>query len=168
MALITNEFVLERLQNQFGDAVRTADIPYNMLTLVIDPAKLLDITRWLYEDSLLKFKFLTDICGSHYPDLKGEELCAVYHLHSLENNVRIRLKTFLPIANPEVPSLTPLYSSANWMERETYDFYGIIFTGHPNLTRILNVDEMDYFPLRKEYPLEDATRRDKEDEYFGR
>ncbi len=168
MTLITNEFVLERLQNQFGDAIRSADIPYGMLTLVIDPDRLLDIMKFLFDDPLMKFRFLTDICGSHYPDLKGEELCAVYHVHSLENNVRIRLKAFLPITNPDVPSLTPLYSSANWMERETYDFYGIIFTGHPNLTRILNVDEMDYFPLRKEYPLEDATRRDKEDEYFGR
>ncbi len=168
MALITNEFVLERLQNQFGDAIRSADIPYGMLTLVIDGVRVLDIMKFLHEDPLMKFKFLTDICGSHYPDLKDGELCAVYHVHSLENNVRLRLKAFLPISNPDVPSLTPLYSSANWMERETYDFYGINFTGHPNLTRILNVDEMDYFPLRKEYPLEDATRRDKEDHYFGR
>lgn len=86
----------------------------------------------------------------------------------MENNVRLRIKTFIPIAKPEIASVTSLYSSANWMERETYDFYGIIFTGHPNLTRILNVDEMDYFPMRKEYPLEDGTRQDKVDEYFGR
>jgi NADH-quinone oxidoreductase subunit C len=64
--------------------------------------------------------------------------------------------------------VTSLYAAANWMERETFDFYGIIFTGHPNLRRILNADEMDYFPLRKEFPLEDATRSDKEDKYFGR
>jgi NADH-quinone oxidoreductase subunit C len=86
----------------------------------------------------------------------------------MENNVRLRIKAFLPIANPEIPSATSLYSSANWMERETYDFYGIIFQGHPNLTRILNADEMDYFPLRKEYPLEDGTRTDKVDSFFGR
>jgi NADH-quinone oxidoreductase subunit C len=67
-----------------------------------------------------------------------------------------------------IPSITPLYSAANWQERETFDFYGIIFNGHPNLKRILNVDEMDYFPLRKEYPLEDGTRTDKDDTYFGR
>ena len=64
--------------------------------------------------------------------------------------------------------MTSLYASANWMERETYDFYGIIFDGHPDLRRILNMDEMEYFPLRKEYPLQDATRTDKEDKYFGR
>ncbi len=168
MGLITNEYLLERLKGEFGDDIRSADIPYGMLTLVIDPSRLLDILKYLHEDSILIFRFLTDICGSHYPDLKGGELCVVYHVQSLENNMRLRLKAFVPILNPSIPSATPLYSSANWMERETYDFYGISFTGHPNLTRILNVDEMDYFPLRKEYPLEDATRTDKEDHYFGR
>jgi NADH-quinone oxidoreductase subunit C len=80
----------------------------------------------------------------------------------------MRVKVFVPIDNPKVPSLTKIFASADWQERETFDFYGIIFEGHPNLTRILNVDDMDYHPLRKEYPLEDQTRRDKEDLYFGR
>lgn len=168
MALITNEFLLERLKGEFGDAIRSADIPYNMLTIVIDPHRILDMLKWLHEDSILRFKFLTDICGSHYPDIKDGELCVVYHVQSMENNLRLRIKAFIPVANPSIPSVTPLYSSANWMERETYDFYGVNFTGHPNLKRIMNVDEMDYFPLRKEYPLEDATRTDKEDHYFGR
>ena len=69
---------------------------------------------------------------------------------------------------PKVPTVTSVYAAANWMERETYDFYGIIFEGHPNLKRILNVDEMTIFPMRKEYPLEDNTRKDKNDEMFGR
>ena len=168
MAGLTNEFLLERLQQQFGDKIRSADTPYDMLTVVIDPSCILDLLRYLHTDSILKMRFLTDICGSHFPDLKDQELCVIYHVHSLENNVRLRIKAFLPIDKPEIPSVTSLYSSANWMERETYDFYGIIFTGHPDLRRILNADEMDYFPLRKEYPLEDGTRRDKVDEYFGR
>ena len=74
----------------------------------------------------------------------------------------------MPIVNPSIATVTDLFAAANWQERETFDFYGIIFEGHPNLTRIMNVDEMDYFPLRKEYPLEDGTRTDKEDKYFGR
>ena len=69
---------------------------------------------------------------------------------------------------PDVFTATQLYSSANWMERETFDFYGVNFVGHPNLIRILNVDEMDYFPMRKQYPLEDQTRVDKDDAMFGR
>ena len=92
----------------------------------------------------------------------------VYHLHNLEDNVRIRLKVFIDIATPDVYSATALYKSANFMERETYDFYGVNFVGHPNLIRILNVDEMDYFPMRKEFPLEEQTRLDKDDEMFGR
>jgi NADH-quinone oxidoreductase subunit C len=168
MEVVTNEYLLERLQEKFGHAIVSADLPYSMLTLVIEPARVLDILRWLHEDDILRFRFLTDICGSHFPDFTDHELCVIYHVQSMENNMRLRLKAFVPVREPQIPSVTPLYSSANWMERETYDFYGVIFTGHPNLKRILNVDEMDYFPLRKEYPLEDATRTDKEDKYFGR
>ena len=168
MNLITNEYLLERLQQEFGDAIRVADLPYSMLTITVDPSRVADILRWLHSEPILKFRFLTDICGSHYPDLKDQELCVVYHVQSMENNLRLRIKAFVPVAHPDIPSATAVYASANWMERETYDYYGVNFTGHPNLTRILNVDEMDYFPLRKEYPLEDATRTDKEDQYFGR
>src|SRR5574343_21256 len=68
---------------------------------------------------------------------------------------RIRVKTFFDINKPEIPTATDLWLGANWMERETYDFFGVRFKGHPNLKRILNVDEMDIFPLRKEFPMED-------------
>jgi NADH-quinone oxidoreductase subunit C len=95
-------------------------------------------------------------------------LAVVYHLHNLKDNLRIRFKVFAPVAQPDVFTATKLYSAANWMERETYDFFGVNFVGHPNLIRILNVDEMDYFPLRKEFPLEDQTRIDKDDQMFGR
>jgi NADH-quinone oxidoreductase subunit C len=164
---LTNEFLLERLE-VFGKKILSAEVQYDMVSIIVEPESILDMLRWLHADKLLKFQFLTDICGSHYPDLKDRELCVIYHVQSMENNIRLRIKSFVPQIKPEIPSVTSLYSLANWMERETYDFYGIEFTDHPNLTRILNVDEMDYFPLRKEYPLEDATRTDKEDQYFGR
>ena len=67
-----------------------------------------------------------------------------------------------------VPSITPVFPGADWFEREAYDFYGILFEGHPNLKRILNVEYLDYFPMRKEYPLEDPTREDKDNRFFGR
>ena len=86
----------------------------------------------------------------------------------MQKNTRLRVKTFVKEDDPKMPTITDLFSSANWMERETYDFYGIVFEGHPNLIRILNVEYMDYFPMRKEYPLEDATRKDKDDRFFGR
>jgi NADH-quinone oxidoreductase subunit C len=80
----------------------------------------------------------------------------------------LRLKAFIPISEPTIASITDIYVGANWQERETFDFYGVNFVGHPNLVRILNEDSMDYFPLRKEYHLEDATREDKDDRFFGR
>ena len=124
--------------------------------------------QFLFDDEMLKFRFLTDLQAVHYPDNAGAELAVVYHLHNLVDNVRIRLKVFTDINTPDVYSATALFQSANFMERETYDFFGVNFVGHPNLIRILNVDEMDYFPLRKEFPLEDQTRIDKDDEMFGR
>jgi NADH-quinone oxidoreductase subunit C len=116
----------------------------------------------------LQFRFLTDLQAVHYPNDKGRELAVVYHLHNLVDNVRIRFKVFTDINTPDVFTATQLYATANWMERETFDFFGVNFVGHPNLKRILNVDEMDYFPMRKEFPLEDQTRIDKDDEMFGR
>jgi NADH-quinone oxidoreductase subunit C len=104
----------------------------------------------------------------NYPDQKGSELVVVYHLHNLKENIRLRYSVSTSLENTDVYTATKLFESANWMERETYDFFGINFVGHPNLKRILNVDEMDYFPLRKEFPLEDQTRIDKDDEMFGR
>ena len=120
------------------------------------------------DEADLNFQFLTDLTAVNYPDQPGRELAVVYHLHNLKDNVRIRLTVYTDILSPDVFTASKLFSSANWMERETYDFFGINFVGHENLIRILNVDEMDYFPLRKEYPLEDQTRIDKDDQMFGR
>jgi NADH-quinone oxidoreductase subunit C len=86
----------------------------------------------------------------------------------MPKNYRIRLKTFFDINKPEIATATDLWPAANWMERETYDFFGVKFKGHPNLKRILNMDEMTYHPMRKEYPVEDGTREDKDDKMFGR
>lgn len=83
-------------------------------------------------------------------------------------NVRIRLKTFMPRENAEVDSLVDLFSGANWMERETFDFFGIKFKGHPDLRVILNMPDLGFHPLLKEYRLEDGTRTDKNDLMFGR
>jgi NADH-quinone oxidoreductase subunit C len=126
------------------------------------------VLNFLYDDEELKFHFLTDLTVVHYPSYKGRELAVVYHLHNLVDNIRIRFKVFTDINQPNVYTATGLFSSSNWQEREAYDFFGVNFVGHPNLKRIMNVDEMDYFPMRKEYPLEDQTRIDKDDEMFGR
>ena len=125
------------------------------------------IIFFLKEDKDLQFNYLTDITGIHYPE-QELPIGVIYHLHSLSNNVRIRIKVFLSASNPSIPTTTTLWHGANWMERETYDFFGVQFEGHPDLRRILNVDEMTVFPMRKEYPLEDPNRVDKKDLFFGR
>ena len=139
-----------------------------MLTFTSDKSLNLKVLQYLYDEPELGFQFMTDLTAVHYPDKNGEELAVVYHLHNLKENVRVRYKVFTAVAAPDVFTASTLFSAANWMERETYDFFGVNFVGHPNLKRILNVEEMEYFPLRKEYPLEDQKRTDKDDDMFGR
>ena len=165
---LTNDFIKEKLTNQFGEFILSVEESYGMLSVTVKSDINLKVLTFLYDDTELSFKFLTDLTGVHFPDRKEEELSVVYHLHNLVKNARLRIKIYVPIEKPDVYTATGLFSGANWMERETYDFFGVNFVGHPNLKRILNVDEMDYFPLRKEYPLEDQTRVDKDDDMFGR
>ncbi len=163
-----NAFVKQKLQQQFGEQVSQFEEPYGMLTFESPKDLNLKVLQFLYDDKELNFQFMTDLTAVHYPNLRGRELAVVYHLHNLVDNIRIRYKVFTDIEKPDVFTATKLFSAANWMERETFDFYGVNFVGHPNLKRILNVDEMNYFPMRKEYPLEDQTRIDKDDAMFGR
>ena len=165
---LSNEIIKQKLTEKFGDQLTGWQEPYGMLTFTGVKEINLKVLQFLFDDAELKFRFLTDLQAVHYPDNTGAELAVVYHLHNLVDNIRIRFKVYTDIKSPDVFSATALYEAANFMERETYDFYGVNFVGHPNLIRILNVDEMDYFPMRKEFPLEDQTRIDKDDEMFGR
>jgi NADH-quinone oxidoreductase subunit C len=165
---LTNEIVKQKITEKFGDDAYDWSEPYGLLTFTSHKDFNLKILQFLYDEPSLQFRFLTDLCAVHYPEKKDEEIAVVYHLHNLIDNIRIRFKVFTSSNKPDVFSATALYSAANWMERETYDFYGVNFIGHPNLVRILNADEMDYFPMRKEYPLEEQSRVDKDDEMFGR
>lgn len=165
---LTNEIIEQMLKEKFGDQVSGFFTSYGMLEFEAPKEINLKVLNFLYDEPALQFRFLTDLTGVHYPDQPGRELAVVYHLHNLKENSRVRFKVFSSIQHPDIYTATGLFASANWMERETYDFFGVNFVGHPNLKRILNVDEMDYFPLRKEFPLEDQTRIDKDDEMFGR
>ena len=158
--------ILGVLGENYVDQVLHAGMVYDFFTITLKKDKIVEIIRELYHHPAMQFQYLTTLCGIHYPEL--EQIGIMYQLHNLHTNARVRLKIYLPIASPTVPTLTPVFASANWMERETYDFYGVIFEGHPNLKRILNVDEMIIFPMRKEYPLEDQVRQDKNDSMFGR
>jgi len=165
---LTNKTIQEKLQEKFGEQVYAFEEPYGLLTFVADKDINLKVLYFLHQDEELNFVFLTDLCGVHYLNNKGKELGVVYHLHNMEQNIRVRMKVFTDVEKPEVFTATGIFMAANWMERETFDFFGINFLGHPNMKRILNVEEMDYSPLRKEFPVEDQSRVDKDDEMFGR
>jgi|JI10StandDraft_1071094.scaffolds.fasta_scaffold338562_3 NADH-quinone oxidoreductase subunit C len=166
---LSSEIVLEKIKAKFGEAVSENTESLDLLTVNIDRSQAHELVKFLKEEETLRFNFLTTLCGFHYPNNDVESQFAVaYHMHNWVDNFRIRIKTYLNGVNPEVDSMTDLFLSSNWQERETYDFYGIEFKNHPDLKRILNMDEMVSFPMRKEFPLEDANRTDKDDRYFGR
>ena len=152
------------LKEKFGEKILHADKQYDVSIVTVSLDIIKNVLVHLKDEG---FTFLTSCNGMHFPDAK-EKFGMVYHLHDLQKNLRIRLKTFTNHEPPTFPTLTDVFPSANWMERETYDFFGFKFTGHPDLRRILNMDEMEGFPMRKEFPLEDQARYDKDDKMFGR
>ncbi|WP_395065132.1 NADH-quinone oxidoreductase subunit C [Flavobacterium sp.] len=168
MALETAN-IQEIVTQKFGNKVLNFAMSRDIFSFEASPDAIHEVIRTLKVDENLNFHFLTDLCGIHYPDNDStHQFAVVYHLHNWIENVRIRVTTYLNAENPEVNTITDLFLCANWMERETWDFYGIVFTGHPQLKRILNMDEMVSFPMRKEFPLEDSGRTDKDDRFFGR
>jgi len=166
MDVAQQDKILSLLGEKYADQILHAGTVFDFFTITLKKDKIVEVIRELYHHPETQFQYLTTLCGIHYPEL--EQIAIMYQLHNLYTNVRLRLKIYLPVASPTVSTLTPVFAAANWMERETYDFYGVVFEGHPNLKRILNVDEMFIFPMRKEYPLEDQVRQDKNDSMFGR
>lgn len=160
-----DQLVIDRLTAAFTSDVLGHKRLYDVVCFTVKKEGVHDILRLLRDE--LDFNFLTSLCGMHHPG-QELELGVVYHLHSMRNGHRIRLKTYTTLKEAEIPTATDLWAAANWMERETWDFYGIKFTGHPNLKRILNMEDFPAFPMRKDYPLEDPTRHDKDDSMFGR
>ncbi|MFM9836919.1 MAG: NADH-quinone oxidoreductase subunit C [Cyclobacteriaceae bacterium] len=154
------------LKQEFESEILFVEEPYQFLTITLKAERIIEIIQFLYNNPETQFQFLTTLCGIHYPDLN--QIAVMYQLHNFRTNQQIRLKIYLSADKPETHTLTNVFAAANWMERETYDFFGVNFIGHPNMKRILNVDDMIFFPLRKEFPLEDQTREDKNDALFGR
>lgn len=111
------------------------------------------VVRLLRDDERLRFELCTGVNGVHYPDDAGRELHAVYHLLSMTHNRRVRLEVSCPDSDPHIPSVVDTYPTNDWHERETWDMFGIIFDGHPALTRILMPDDWPGHPQRKDYPL---------------
>jgi NADH-quinone oxidoreductase subunit C len=167
MGKISNGELLNKLSAKFGEKVTSTSEPFGLLTFETGREEVIAVLDFLKNDPALQFVYLTDLTAIHYPE-QDLPIGVIYHLHSLVHNTRIRIKVFLADADVHIPTATVLWNGANWMERETYDFFGVIFDGHPDLRRILNVDDMTAFPMRKEFPLEDPNRVDKKDYFFGR
>ena len=168
MALDTTQ-IQDKLVATFGESVFNFTQEKSIFSLEVASEKITAVLLFLKNDETLRFNFLTDLCGIHYPENdENHQFTVVYHLHNWIDNVRIKIKTYISGTNPEIKTVSNVFLCANWMERETYDFYGINFIGHPQLKRILNMDEMISFPMRKEFPMEDGGRTDKDDRFFGR
>jgi NADH-quinone oxidoreductase subunit C len=142
---------LERAYPEFNDAIEKVIVDRGELTLHIKREKLVDVALVLRNQ--LRFEVCLGVSGVHYPADTGRELHAVYPLLSMTNNRRIRLEVSVPDSDPHIPSLVEVWAGNNWHERETFDMFGIIFDGHPALTRILMPDDWPGHPQRKDYPL---------------
>ena len=137
----------------FSDVITKVVIYRGEITFHVAREHLAELVRYLRDDAQLRFEFCSSVSGVHYPADKDRELHAVYHLQSMTHNRRIRLEVSVPDSDPHIPSVVPTYPTADWHERETYDMFGIIFDGHPALTRILMPDDWPGYPQRKDYPL---------------
>lgn len=147
--------VAERIAGGEGlaDAIEKVVVHRGEITFFIRRELLLPTARHLRDDPALRFEFFSGVSGVHYPSETGRELHAVYHLLSMTHNRRIRLEVTCPDADPHVPSVVSVYPTADWHERETWDMFGLVFDGHPHLTRILMPDDWQGHPQRKDYPL---------------
>ncbi|TCC94072.1 NADH-quinone oxidoreductase subunit C [Pedobacter frigiditerrae] len=166
MAKATNTEIIDLLGEKFGEQLFDVTEPYGLLTFSTTKDKVINALTFLKENGKINFNFLTDLTAVHYPE--KNQIAVVYHLHSMVSGIRVRLKVFIHENEATIPTASTLWNSANWMERETYDFFGVKFEGHPDLRRILNMDDLGVHPMLKQYPLEDPNRVDKKDEYFGR
>ncbi len=144
---------LEQSGLSFGDAVERVVAEYGELTFYVRRKHLPAVASRLRDDPRLAFELCTGVSGVHYLADAGRELHAVYHLVSLTHNRRLRLEVSAPDADPHIPSLVGVYPTCDWHERETWDFFGIVFDGHPALTRIEMPDDWKGHPQRKDYPL---------------
>ena len=166
MAKAKNTEIIDLLGEKFGEQLFDVTEPYGLLTFSTTKDRIIDVLSFLKENGKIDFNFLTDITAVHYPETN--QIAVVYHVHSMVSGIRVRIKVFLKENDPTIPTASTLWNAANWMERETYDFFGVKFEGHPDLRRILNMDDLGVHPMLKQYPLEDPNRVDKKDEYFGR
>jgi len=144
--------VLTGLRERFPEAVKEVSDHRGEVTVELRREQLPEVAGWLRDHPAARFRHLSDLSGSDYLD-REDRLCVDYHLYSFDHNVRLRLKVRVSVEDPHVPTVTEVWPTANWHEREVYDFFGVRFDGHPNLIRILMPEDWRGYPQRKDYPL---------------
>ena len=144
---------LEAAGVRYSDAIERVVVDRGEVTFYVRRERLTEVAAQFRDDPELRFELCSGVSGVHYLDDTGRELHAVYHLLSITHNRRVRLEVSAPDADPHIPSLVGVYPTCNWHERETWDFFGIVFDGHPALTRIEMPDDWKGHPQRKDYPL---------------
>ena len=165
---LETQFIQNKVSSTFNDSVFDFKMLKDIFSFEVKPDAVHNVIEFLKTNQELNFHFLTDLTAIHFPDNDDDhQFSIVYHLHNWVENTRLLVKTYLN-QEPAVDSIIDLFKCANWMEREAWDFYGVNFKGHPQLKRILNMDEMVSHPMRKEFPIEDSGRTDKDDRFFGR
>jgi NADH-quinone oxidoreductase subunit C len=144
---------LARAVPSFEQGVEKVVVDRDEVTFHVRREQLLDVMRALRDDPALRFEMCMGVSGVHFPHEEGRELHAVYPMVSVTHNRRVRIEVACPDGDPHIPSVTSLYPGNDWHERETFDFFGIVFDGHPALTRIEMPDDWPGHPQRKDYPL---------------
>lgn len=141
------------LRERFSEAITGVREGLGEISCYVDPRYIVDVCRFLRDDSRFQFNLLSDLCGADLGMDQEPRFEVIYHLYSIPLGHRLRLKAQLPPDEPTIESVTSVWKTANWHERETFDMFGIVFTGHPDLRRILMPEEFQWHPLRKDYPV---------------
>ena len=155
---ITLEKLVESLHSRFGGVLQSCRVAVDEVTIEIPASQVIDVCTLLRDDTGFHFEQLIDLCGVDYLEYgssrwQGPRFAVVYHLLSVKNNVRLRVRVFVDDDEPKVSSVVNIWSAANWYEREAFDLFGILFDDHPDLRRLLTDYGFIGHPFRKDFPL---------------
>lgn len=141
------------LRERFSEAITDVREALGEVTCIVDPQYIVELCRFLRDDPRFQFNLLSDLCGADLGIDQEPRFEVIYHLYSIPLGIRLRLKARLAGEEPSISTVTDVWKTANWHERETFDMFGIVFDGHPDLRRILMPEEFQWHPLRKDYPV---------------
>jgi NADH-quinone oxidoreductase subunit C len=145
--------IAEKIKEKFPEDVLDIKEFRGQVSVVLKKERIVEIGRYIHDDPELSLDYLIDVCGVDYMGKKEKRFEVVYHLYSMKHRHMVRLKAEVGEGDAEIDSVTPVWTGANWHEREAFDMYGIIFNGHPDLRRVLLPEDWEGYPLRKDYPV---------------